>query len=87
MNVDDNENMQEKKEEEETDKRTKLEVVKQIITSNPEGKFILFSEFNPSFDSIKATLTEYNITLFYIILTEIYFNTTLYDTFYTLITT
>jgi superfamily II DNA or RNA helicase len=53
---------EEKKEEEETDKRTKLEVVKQIITSNPEGKFILFSEFNPSFDSIKATLSEYNIT-------------------------
>ena len=53
---------EEKKEEEEVDKRTKLEVVKQIITSNPEGKFILFSEFNPSFDSIKATLTEYNIT-------------------------
>lgn len=53
-------NENEKKEDE--DKRTKLEVVKQIITSNPEGKFILFSEFNPSFDSIKTTLTEYNIT-------------------------
>lgn len=50
---------EEKKEEV---KLTKLDAVKNIILSNPDGKFILFSEFNPTFDTIKAKLSEHNIT-------------------------
>lgn len=44
------------------EKLTKLEAVKKIISSNPKGKYILFSEFSSTFDSIKEALNEYNIT-------------------------
>ena len=53
---------EEKKEDVDDTKLTKLEAVKNIILSNPDGKFILFSEFNHTFDCIKAKLSEYNIT-------------------------
>jgi len=52
--------IEEKKEEYE--KLTKLEAVKKIITSNPNGKYILFSEFNSTFDPIKESLSECNIS-------------------------
>ncbi len=53
---------EEEKKEEEHEKLTKLDAAKNIILSNPDGKFILFSEFNPTFDCIKSKLTEHNIT-------------------------
>jgi len=53
---------EEKKEDEPENKITKLETVKKIIESNPNGKYILFSEFNPTFDAIKAALTESNVS-------------------------
>jgi len=52
----------EEKKEEEYEKLTKLEAVKKIITANPNGKYILFSEFNSTFDPIKASLSECNIS-------------------------
>jgi len=52
----------EKKEELPENKITKLETVKKIIESNPNGKYILFSEFNPTFDAIKTALTESNVS-------------------------
>jgi superfamily II DNA or RNA helicase len=45
------------------DTRTKLEIVTDIITNKKNGKFILFSEFNNTFDSIKETLLSKGITL------------------------
>lgn len=44
------------------EKLTKLEAVKKIISSNPKGKFILFSEFNNTFETIKEYLTECGIS-------------------------
>lgn len=44
------------------EKLTKLDAVKKIISSNPKGKYILFSEFSTTFDSIKEALNECNIT-------------------------
>ncbi len=43
-------------------KLTKLEAVKNIISSNPKGKFILFSEFSNTFESIKKYLSESGIS-------------------------
>jgi SNF2 family DNA or RNA helicase len=40
---------------------SKTEVVKNIINSNKDGKFILFSEFSNTFDMIQNALKEANI--------------------------
>jgi ERCC4-related helicase len=53
---------EEEKKEEPENKITKLETVKKIISSNPNGKYILFSEFNPTFDPIKSALAESNVS-------------------------
>jgi superfamily II DNA or RNA helicase len=54
---------EEKKEEDSNENKiTKLETVKNIISSNPNGKYILFSEFNQTFDPIKEALTESNVS-------------------------
>jgi len=52
----------EKKEEKKEEKLTKTEAVKQIINSNKDGKFILFSEFSNTFDVIQNTLMQANIS-------------------------
>ena len=46
----------------ETLKKSKLEVAVEIIKSNPNGKFLLFSEYWNTFNMISETLTENNIS-------------------------
>lgn len=46
-----------------TDLKTKLDTVKDIILNNKDGKYILFSEFNNTFEPIKETLIASNITI------------------------
>jgi superfamily II DNA or RNA helicase len=46
-----------------TELKTKLETVKDIILNNKNGKYILFSEFNNTFEPIKETLIASNITI------------------------
>jgi SNF2 family DNA or RNA helicase len=46
-----------------TENRTKLEIAVDIILNKKEGKFILFSEFNNSFDSIKESLIKKGISV------------------------
>jgi len=50
-----------KKEEKKELRMSKTEVVKNIINSNKDGKFILFSEFSNTFDMIQNALKEANI--------------------------
>lgn len=46
-----------------TDNRTKLEIAIELILNKKESKFILFSEFNNSFDSIKESLIKKGISV------------------------
>ncbi len=46
-----------------TENRTKLEIAIELILNKKEGKFILFSEFNNSFDSIKESLIKKDISV------------------------
>ena len=46
-----------------TDNRTKLEIAIELILNKKGGKFILFSEFNNSFDSIKESLIKKGISV------------------------
>ena len=46
-----------------TETRTKLEIAVDVILDKKDGKFILFSEFNNSFDSIKYSLINKGISV------------------------